>query len=134
MAAHGLAPPRPLDLLAQHAMRYLAADPIVERLPASSALLADLELNSAPLHLTIVGPKDDPAARGLFQAALAYPSSYKRLEWWDRREGRLPNPDVQYPELKTPAAFICTNTTCSSPIFKVEDLPGRVDKLLKNSN
>ncbi len=120
--------------VAQQAMRYLAADPIVHRLPASTALLADLELSSAPLHLTIVGPKDDPAAQALFQAALAYPSSYKRLEWWDRREGRLPNPDVQYPELKTSAAFVCTDRTCSSPIFKVEDLSTRVDKLVARSS
>lgn len=116
--------------MAQHAMRYLAADPILQRWPAASALLADLEIGSEPLHLTIVGPKDDSVARELFQAALAYPSSYKRLEWWDQREGRLPNPDVQYPELKKAAAFICTDRTCSSPIFKAEDLPARVDKLL----
>lgn len=120
--------------MAQRAMRYLSADPIVERLPAASALLADLELSNPPLHITIVGAKDDPAARGLFLAALAYPSSYKRLEWWDRREGNLPNPDVQYPELKTSAAFVCTNTTCSSPIFAVEDLSVRVDKLLAGSS
>jgi uncharacterized protein len=116
--------------MAQQAMRYLAAEPIVERLPASSTLLADLELSSAPLHVTVVGAKDDPAAQNLFRAGLAYPASYKRLEWWDRGEGRLPNPDVQYPELKTAAAFICTNTTCSSPIFKPEDLQARVDRLL----
>jgi uncharacterized protein len=116
--------------MAQQAMRYLAAEPIVERLPASSTLLADLELSSAPLHVTVVGAKDDPAAQNLFRAALVYPASYKRLEWWDRGEGRLPNPDVQYPELKTAAAFICTNTTCSSPIFKPEDLQARVDRLL----
>ena len=66
----------------------------------------------------------------LFHAALGYPSNYKRLEWWDPREGRLPNPDVQYPELKSPAAFVCTDRTCSSPIYKAEDLKMRVDRLL----
>jgi uncharacterized protein len=116
--------------MAQQAMRYLAADPIVERLPASSALLADRELGSEPLHLTIVGPKDDPQAQALFLAALAYPSSYKRLEWWDRKEGPLPNPDVQYPQLQRAAAFVCTNTTCSSPIFQAGDLATKVDRLL----
>jgi uncharacterized protein YyaL (SSP411 family) len=115
--------------IAQQAMRYLAAPPSVYRLPASSALLADLELASPPLHLTVVGRKDDPAAQKLFQAALGYPSSYKRLEWWDAREGRLPNPDVQYPELKQAAAFVCTSRVCSPPIFKAEDLPARVDRL-----
>ena len=115
--------------LAKQAMRYLAAPPIVFRLPASSALLADLELGSAPLHLTIVGSKDDPTAQNLFQAALRYPSSYKRVEWWDAREGRLPNPDVQYPQLSRSAAFVCTGRACSPPIFKPEDVSARVDKL-----
>ncbi|MGA2096911.1 MAG: DUF255 domain-containing protein [Candidatus Acidiferrum sp.] len=115
--------------LAKFAMKYLSAVPIVNRLPASSALLPDLELNRAPLHLTVVGRKDDPASQALFQAALRSPSSYKRVEWWDTREGKLPNPDVQYPELPRAAAFICTNRACSAPIFKPEDLQPRIDKL-----
>jgi len=118
------------EQLSKEAMRYLAAKPVVDRLPTSSALLVDMEIGSQPLHLTVVGHKDDPAAQKLFQAALRYPSVYKRLEWWDVREGRLPNPDVQYPELKEAAAFICTSRTCSPPIFDPEKLPGRVDKLL----
>ena len=116
--------------LAKDAMRYLAAKPVVDRLPASSALLADLELGSEPLHLTVVGHKDDPAAQILFQAALRYPSGYKRIEWWDAREGRLPNPDVQYPQLPHAAAFICTSRTCSPPISDPNKLAERVDKLL----
>ncbi len=116
--------------IAQRALRYLAAVPVVYRKPAATVLLPDLELASPPLHLTIVGGKDDQAARDLFQAALRYPSTYKRLEWWDHREGQLPNPDVQYPELKTAAAFVCTDRTCSTPIFKADDLQTRVDKLL----
>jgi uncharacterized protein YyaL (SSP411 family) len=116
--------------IARQAMRYVAAPPVVYRLPAASALLADRELSSPPLHLTIVGSKSDAAARELFRAALTYPSDYKRLEWWDPSEGRLPNPDVQYPQLKAAAAFVCTNRTCSPPIFKAEELHAKVDKLL----
>ena len=115
--------------LAKQAMRFLASVPVVYRLPAASALLADLELGRAPLHLTIVGLKDDPAAQNLFQAALRYPSSYKRLEWWDTREGKLPNPDVQYPELNRAAAFVCTNRVCSAPIFNSTELSARIDKI-----
>jgi len=114
---------------ARQAMRLLAAEPIVYRLPAASALLADLELGRPPLHVTIVGHKDDAAAQSLFQAALRYPANYKRLEWWDIREGKLPNPDVQYPELSRAAAFVCTNKVCSAPIFNPADLPARVDKI-----
>jgi len=111
------------------AMRYLAAAPVATRLPVASVLLADYEVSRPPLHLTVVGRKDDPAAKALFLAALQYPSFYKRLEWWDTREGRLPNPDVQYPELKTAAAFICTGNTCSSPIHGAEAIRAKADKL-----
>src|SRR5260370_25416533 len=119
------------QVLAQQAMRYLAASPVVYLRPASSLLLADLELRSAPLHLTVTGPKDDANARNLFLAALFYPSTYKRLEWWDPREGPLSNADVQYPELHAAAAFVCTDRTCSSPIFKPAELKARVDKLVR---
>ena len=119
--------------IADRAMRYVAAEPVVNRLPAASPLLADFELTSEPLHLTIVGRKGDPVAKALFAQALRYPSSYKRLEWWDPSQGpagKLPNPDVQYPSLKVSAAFICTSRTCSPPIFKPEDLHAKIDKLL----
>jgi uncharacterized protein YyaL (SSP411 family) len=121
---------RPLyKSMTDQAMRYLAAPETARRLPAASVLLADYEVVRAPLHLTVVGPKDDPAAQTLFQAALRYPSSYKRLEWWDVKEGALPNPDVQYPKLQRSAVFICTDRTCSQPIFKPEDVQGKVDRL-----
>jgi uncharacterized protein YyaL (SSP411 family) len=123
--------------IADRAMRYVAADPVVFRLPAAAPLLADYELSTEPLHLTIVGRKDDPVAKGLFEQALRYPSSYKRLEWWDPSQGaagRLPNPDVQYPSLKVSAAFICTSRTCSPPIFKPADLPTKIEKLLAASS
>jgi len=122
--------------IAGRAMRFVAAEPILFRLPASSVLLADYELSSEPLHLTIVGSHDNPVSQELFDQALRYPSSYKRLEWWDPgrgRAGRLPNPDVQYPALKVPAAFICTSRTCSPPIFKPGNLENKIDRLLAAS-
>ena len=114
---------------AENAMHYLSAAPVARRFPAASVLLADGELNSTPLHLTVVGPKSDPAAQDLFQSAAQYPSSYKRLEWWDTGEGPLPNPDVKYPQLSRAAVFICTNRTCSAPIFQAQDVARRVDQL-----
>jgi hypothetical protein len=112
------------------AMRYLAAAPVATRLPVASVLLADYEVGRPPLHLTVVGPKNDPAARALFEAALQYPSFYKRSEWWDTREGKLPNPDVQYPSVSRAAAYVCTERTCSAPIFKPEDVSAKVNRVL----
>jgi hypothetical protein len=115
--------------MAQNAMKYLAAPSIAQRLPAASMLLADQEFSFAPLHLTVVGKKSDPSAQQLFSAAAAYPSSYKRLEWWDTTEGPLPNPDVKYPQLARAAVFICTNRTCSAPIFQASDIRSKIERL-----
>jgi len=104
--------------LTDNAMRFLVTDQIAgSRLTAPGILLAAFEAANDPLHLTIVGAKNDPQAAKLFAAATSYPAVYRRVEWWDRREGNLPNPDVQYPELPQAAAFICTDSTCSLPIF-----------------
>lgn len=115
--------------MAEQGMRFLALPAIAERLPAGGVILADLELNNAPVHVTVVGPKNAVPATALFKAALSYPSSYKRLEWWDKREGAMPNPDVQYPELPRPAAFVCSNKRCSVPIFQAEEIHAVVDKI-----
>jgi uncharacterized protein YyaL (SSP411 family) len=104
---------------AQHAMRYLAAPAIGENhgYAVAGILLADNDLTAQPLHVTVVGQKDDPAARSLFLAAIALPANYKRVEWWDEREGPMPNPDVQYPTFEKAAGFVCVNRRCSAPIF-----------------
>jgi uncharacterized protein YyaL (SSP411 family) len=114
---------------ANHAMRYLVAPRVAQQLPTGGVLLANLEASAAPLHIAIVGPKDSSAARALFLAANAYPGDYKRVEWWDPREGPLPNADVPYPERPEPAAFICTGNSCSSPISQPEDIRPRMERL-----
>ena len=108
---------------AQHAMRFLVTREVaLLRMTNAGILLAAAELGADPVHLTVVGRKDDPKAQALFKAAVRYPAGYRRIEWWDRREGALPNPDVQYPELPEAAAFVCTNAACSLPQFQAEGL------------
>lgn len=101
---------------ARHGMGHLAAYAEFEVfLP--HALLPDAELAAEPAHATIVGQKDAIEAQALYAEARRYPTGYYRLEWWDKREGPLPNPDVTYPELDAPAAFACANGLCSLPVF-----------------
>ena len=102
-------------------MRYLIAL-AEEDLIVPGALLADRELSREPAHITIVGAKDDPAARALYAAARTYPTRYFRLEWLDRREGPLPAADVEYPELPEAAAFACANGACSIPVFTADEV------------
>ncbi len=71
--------------MAERAMRYLVTPEIAKLLP--TGLLANLEFAGDPIHITIVGHKDDPAAQALFHAGAAYPSGYLRVEWWNANEG-----------------------------------------------
>jgi len=104
--------------MATHAMRYLVGfSKAAPEQVRAEILLADRELSAAPVHITIVGGKSDPAARDLHAAALRYPSDYLQIDWWDPAEGRLPNREISYPHLDRAAAFACTASACSMPVF-----------------
>lgn len=93
---------------------------------AADLLRTANRLSNQPLHITIVGRKLDPDALLLFNAARKIKSSYKRLEWWDEGEGKMPNPDVRFPSLKRSAAFVCAEKRCSMPIFEPQDIERRI--------
>ncbi|HEV3210661.1 MAG TPA: hypothetical protein VGY91_10380 [Chthoniobacterales bacterium] len=109
---------------AEHGMRFLATPHVKDHrgFLVAGLLIADREFNTPPQHLTVVGAKDDAVAKALFAAAIKQPVIYKRVEWWDKREGPLPNPDVEYPALERSAAFRCTETSCSPPVYLPEQL------------
>jgi uncharacterized protein YyaL (SSP411 family) len=120
---------RPRDKsLAQTAMKYVSSPDITlsREVGVAGILLADNEINVAALHIVIVSPKSDATANTLYQAAMATPADYKRVEWYDPAEGPLPNSDVEYPKLPKPAAFVCTGTACSAPAFTAETLEKRL--------
>ena len=116
---------------AEHAMRYLTSASTEMIRPLPGVLLADEENAVEPTHMTIVGHKDDPRAQTLHALARALPACYKRLEWLDLREGKLPNPDVEYPDLGEPAAFACSNRICSFPSFSADELQATVKQMAK---
>lgn len=116
--------------LAHHGARYLFSSTVLGyRRPLPGLALVDMELRNEPVHMTIVGAKTDARARQLHLTGQRYPSVYKRLDWWDKSEGPLPNPDVTYPQLEVPAAFACTNKICSLPITDPSNLHNVVDRL-----
>jgi uncharacterized protein len=116
--------------VAEQAMRFVAMPEATAHRGylVAGILLADHEMTSSPLHITVVGRKNDSTAQALFAAAIRQPITYKRIEWLDEREGALPNPDVGYPTLEKPAAFLCTDQACSAPVFAVDDLIEKISK------
>ena len=117
--------------IAEAGMGYLTSPAILDAfgfLP--DVLLAEDELRNEPVHVTIVGAKDDSRSAALYRAALAYPLVNKRAEWWDKREGKLANADVDYPDFPDgPAAFACTSTFCSYPVTEPAEIPAQLDGL-----
>lgn len=117
--------------IAEAGMGYLTSAAILDAygfLP--DVLLAEQELQNEPAHVTVVGAKDDPRSAALYAGALKYPLSFKRAEWWDKREGKLTNADVDYPDFpEGPAAFACTRNFCSLPVTDAAAIPGQIDRL-----
>ena len=108
---------------ARHALGWLAQrDVALSRLTDAGILLLDEQLNKPPLHLVVVGSKSDAIAADLFRALQEIAEPYKRIEWWDRAEGDLIHHDVQYPNLKRAAAFVCTDRTCSLPLVSTTQI------------
>ncbi len=117
--------------VAEAGMGYLASPVILDAfgfLP--DVLLAEQELQNEPVHVTVVGAKDDLRSAALYAGALKYPLAFKRAEWWDKREGKLTNADVDYPDfLEGPAAFACTRNFCSLPVTDAAAIPAQIDRL-----
>jgi uncharacterized protein YyaL (SSP411 family) len=122
--------------MADFAMRYLATEDVGKDrgMYTLGILLAHSELKSRPAHITVVGHKDDPIAQDLVAAALKYPSGYKMVEWWDRREGSLPNMDIEFPDLPKAAAFACANQRCSRPVYEPQEVFGMVERLSQSQS
>ena len=115
----------------ENAMRLLATDTVIDNKPwLVDILLADREINQDPIHITVVGEKSKPDSGKLFRAAVGYPGIYRRIEWWDKTAGALPNPDVRYPQLKRPAAFACADNACSLPVFQPSGIAKTVQRLM----
>jgi len=114
--------------IADQAMRYLATPAIAVRWLSGGELLAIYESTHAPLHITVVGSKDDADARRLFATALLSIRGYERLEWVPGSETGAARKDVVYPALSKSAAFVCHEGRCGDPIFVDQTLTGLIEK------
>ncbi len=118
-------------VLATDALRWLTAPEISSRRGpfVAGLLLAEQETRTEPAHITIVGAKDSPVAQALFAIALRLPSAHRLIEWWDPQSGPPPRGEAIYPAMQKPAAFLCANGACSSPLLTPEALAARLARL-----
>ncbi|MEO8615039.1 MAG: DUF255 domain-containing protein [Luteolibacter sp.] len=109
--------------IAKHGMRHLSSEAVLVEIFSFSGgvMLADRELTEEPVHISIVGIKEDASAYELFATAQRHPSSYKIIEWITPG-APVKKGGIEYPDFGKAAAFLCADGRCSSPKFKPEDL------------
>jgi uncharacterized protein YyaL (SSP411 family) len=109
---------------AQIALDYLTLPSVTKKHEnsAASILLAERELKTPPVHIVVVGAKNDTVAAELFRTALTCPGAYKQTEFYDVKEGKLPGATTEYPQLGHPAAFVCHDQICSRPAVNAAEL------------
>ncbi len=113
---------------AVEAMRYLAADSVALAPLSAGVLLANQDMTEGPIHVTVVGGHSSPEAVALHTAALRSIASHELIEIRDPAD-RPPLPtSVTYPRLDRAALFLCTARACSSPVFKPEEVRGRIQR------
>ncbi len=117
--------------LAATALRWLLAPGVTDGrgFYVAGLLLAEEEARTDPVHVAIIGRRDDSVAQAMFAAALRLPDAHKLVEWWDRSEGPPPRGENIYPELDYSTAFLCANGACSSPIKSEAALSARLAKV-----
>lgn len=100
---------------------------------SAGILLADQDAIEVPIHVTIVASPFDREALALHSAALRSIVSHELIEVRDPSDpSQLPS-SVNYPRLTRAALFLCTANACSSPVFRPEDVRGKVQRALRQS-
>ena len=108
--------------VAKRALLYFTIEGVTDFFNPGGILLADLELKTAPTHIIIVGKRDSAQAKALFQAAGSSPSNHLRVDFWEPGTPLPPFSEIKYPNLGSPAAFICSDGRCSRPLTKVQEI------------
>lgn len=126
LLSYALGEDRAQNALSQTAQRYLSLRPIATEVNTGAALLAQWENSHEPVAVTVVGSRNDPTCRELFEAANRAPSHYKLVVWWD--PATQPPPPHAYPATPTNVAYVCAAGQCVQ-VHGAKELAERCKKL-----
>jgi len=114
---------------AKHIMRYLVDKSVaLSRITEAGILLCDYEFTHNPIHLTVNGDSKKSRTKELQRTALDNAPWYARIDFLNLNKKKAYNPDVQYPKLTKPAAFICTDARCSFALETTKEFQTIIDK------
>ena len=117
--------PTPWKEAAERALRAVGAPEGIrtEGRIVGTYLLALEELLQPTLDLTVVGQAHDPVRAALHRAALAWPDPRATVE--------IDTPGNRYPDIGKAAAYLCTETACSTPITDPTRLSEQADAFVR---
>ena len=113
---------------AVEAMRYLAAESVALKPLSAGILLANQDLTEAPIHVAVLGAPSSPEAMALHTAALRAIASHELIEIRNPSDPAPLPTSVTYPRLDRAALFLCTARACSSPIYRAEEVRGKIER------
>jgi uncharacterized protein YyaL (SSP411 family) len=99
-------------------------------LPVGSAGLAINRFLRYPVHIVVVGAKQDPTAKKLFRKALELYVPGKVVRHLDPQVDTLSVGEVTFPQTTASQAYVCTDKLCSSPIQNAEALHDHLEEVI----
>jgi thiol:disulfide interchange protein len=123
-----------LQEMSLSSFKYLIQPNVYAQTLPSVILLSESRIINHPIHIVIIGAKNDPTAKSLYQTALASASFFSRIDWWDRKGNPLQNSDAEYPVMDKSAAYLCYAFHCSFPIYHSTDLSSMIHQLILPTN
>ena len=109
--------------MGERALRFLASPDVAltRGMMTAGILLAEAELASEPLKITVVGKRGDPGAEALLREGRRSPEAFLIVELQDGAGA--------YPMKERASAYVCTAEACKGPIFTPEDVKAAVARL-----
>jgi len=110
--------------ISKHGLRFLSIPQIATaRQEEAGILLVNAELNKAPIHIVIIGDKNDPQTEILYQAALRSYNWYKKIECFEENTSLPEDSEVKLNENEHyPVAYVLNEFHCSKPIYEPDIL------------
>jgi len=100
-------------------------------LPIALTALGVDRFHRYPVHIVIIGNKEDQKAQGLFEEGLRLYSPGKIVRRLDPQHDSLRLGEVTFPRTMGPTAYICTDKLCSAPVKEPKDLNPAFFELLE---
>ncbi|MBM83382.1 MAG: hypothetical protein CMJ78_22720 [Planctomycetaceae bacterium] len=120
---------------ATHALRYVTIPRIARSMGLKGGLLsADFELRTEPLHLVVIGERDNETSQALFRAAQATPFEHRCIHWFSNRTAAESLLKLNLAESNESAGYIFHDGQASEPIQADHDFGDAINLHLRKTD